>query len=302
MSRPTTSVEATIRQASSSTGENGDDDGFGSISVGDTSMRLPDVDPSGGGASRLGKASVGSAALQAALTLHPCVHVSGCGDASEEAMRTMLATVGRCVVRLHTDDDGAPTGEASATYEDAATAVAAIERFDGTRFDDGMLSVCAAQQAARGSLTRRGRTEKMTFHDRQQEQFAQARAAQAADEKSAFSQARAAANDRAQNAKLYGSVSTGAPAAVPPPRKPAPPKPSLPGFLVRASPKGASADTSGALKRAAPATSDDDAARAQRQRADAPVGDGAARDEGTPAAANALGSMLAAYGSDDSDD
>ena len=65
-SRPAMSVEATIRQASSSTGEDGGD-GFGSISVGDTSMRLPDVDPTGGGASRLGKASVGSSALQAAL-------------------------------------------------------------------------------------------------------------------------------------------------------------------------------------------------------------------------------------------
>ena len=47
------------------------DDGVdsSSLSVGDTSMRISDVEDIAGGSSRLGKAAVGTAALSAALTL-----------------------------------------------------------------------------------------------------------------------------------------------------------------------------------------------------------------------------------------
>jgi hypothetical protein len=75
------------------------------------------------GGSTLGSNAVGTAALTAALTLHPCVHLSGCGDASKDVLHSMLSSVGGCTVALVVDEEtGRPTGEASATFGSAAAA------------------------------------------------------------------------------------------------------------------------------------------------------------------------------------
>ncbi|KAL1521772.1 hypothetical protein AB1Y20_021426 [Prymnesium parvum] len=194
------STEAVIRAAKSDEWARADaeDEGSALISVGDTSLRHTDVDTAGGGSSRLSKASLGSSALQAALTLHPCVHISGCGDASVAVLHAIFSQVGECRVSRVLDEDGEPTGEASASYGSAAAAAAAIERFDGERLDDGLLSVSVSKRAAQGSLTTRGRgrgkgKEGLTFHDRQQDLIAKQMAERAQGERDAFASARAAA-------------------------------------------------------------------------------------------------------------
>ena len=107
--------------------------------------------------------------MQAALTLHPCVHVGGVNDAAKSTLHTMFAMAGPCSVSLVVDDDGEPTGEASVTYESAAAAAAAIQMYDGSPFDDGVLVVSASKNAAQGSLTKRGRgRHNMTLHEKTQ--------------------------------------------------------------------------------------------------------------------------------------
>ena len=119
------STEAVIREAMTSSAAKADGGDEGSlISVGDTSLRHTDVDTGGGGASRLSKSAIGTSALQAALTLHPCVHIAGCGEASVEVLNAIFSQVGECRITRDVDEDGYPTGEASATYASAAAAAA----------------------------------------------------------------------------------------------------------------------------------------------------------------------------------
>ena len=194
------STEAVIRAATSAEGtardrEEGENE---TVSFGDTSLRHTDIDTAGGGASKLTKKDLGSSALMAALTLHPCVHISGCGDASLLALQMALSTVGECKVVRELDEDGSPTGEASATFGSANAAAAAIQRFDGSRFDDGVLQLSVSKRAAQGSLTTRGRgrgrgSDRMTFYDRQQDLIGKQMAERAQSEKDAFAMARAAA-------------------------------------------------------------------------------------------------------------
>ena len=242
------STEAVIREAMSSSAARADgdgDEGGSLISVGDTSLRHTDVDTGGGGASRLSKNAIGTSALQAALTLHPCVHIAGCGDASVEVLNAIFSQVGECRITRDVDEDGYPTGEASATYANAAAAAAAIQKFDGERLDDGELSVTVSKRAAQGSLTTRGRGkgrgrggDGMTFHDRQQDLISQQMAQRAQGERDEFAAARAKALAEGPTGPLAGPA--------PPPRKPsgqepaakkakvearaAPPR--LPGFLA----------------------------------------------------------------------
>ena len=181
-----------------------DEDEGAAPSVGDTSFKHVEVDDYAGGASRLGKAAVGSAALTAALTLHPCVFVSGFDEnTSKGVLEQIFSAVGPCTISILAplepdDDEPAPpaVGEASVTYSEAAHAVAAIQRFDGSPFDAGKLSVSAWNKAAQGSLMKRGRgrnADKLTHHDRQQHMLRLARAEQAQSEKDAFASARTAA-------------------------------------------------------------------------------------------------------------
>lgn len=168
-----------------------------SLSLGEDgrSMKLH-RDHTPGGGSRLSKAALGSSAVQAALTLHPCIHVEGCGDASEAAMLAMFSEVGRCAVNLFKDEEGDSAGELSCTYETAAAAMLAIERFDGCRFDNDILRVSVAKTGAQGSLTRRGRgrnADKMTHYDRDKLAASAALEGRALAEKDAFLSARAAA-------------------------------------------------------------------------------------------------------------
>ena len=198
MSDAKLTTEQVIRAAKSSDWASSDRDETETISVGDTSFRHTDIDTAGGGGSRLTKKDIGSSALMAALTLHPCVHISGCGDASILALQTVLTSVGECRVVRELDEDGYPTGEASATYGSAAEAVAAISRFDGTRFDDGVLQLSVSKRSAQGSLTTRGRgrgrgKDGMTFHDKQQDMIGRQMAERAQSEKDAFAAARSAA-------------------------------------------------------------------------------------------------------------
>lgn len=170
-----------------------------SLSLGDSgrSMRLGEHSELSGGSSKLSRAAVGSAAVQAALTLLPCVHVAGCGDASHDVMHTMLSSVGPCRIHLFRNDEtGESTGELSCTYENAAAAMIAIERFDGSRFDDSFLQVSVAKMAAQGSLTKRGRgrnSDRMTHYDQQQRKAGAALEQQRRSERDAFTTARAAA-------------------------------------------------------------------------------------------------------------
>lgn len=178
-----------------------DDEDSATPSVGDTTLRHTEIEDYAGGSSRLGKASVGSSALTAALTLHPCVYVTGCGSASKGVLHQIFSQAGPCsvsIVEPDPDDEDAPDvkGEASITFGEAAHAVLAIQRFDGTPFDDGTLSVSVSRNAAQGSLTKRGRgrnAEKLTHHDRQQMLMGQQRARQAQSERDAFTAARSAA-------------------------------------------------------------------------------------------------------------
>ena len=167
---------------------NDDGEDSAAASVGDTSLKHVEIDDYAGGASRLGKSSIGSASTTAALTLHPCIYVSGAGEASEAILQQIFGQVGPCTVTLvepEPDSDeegeatlGKPTGEASVLYNEASHAILAIQRFDGTPFNDGKLTVSVSRSAAQGSLTKRGRgrhAEKLTHHDRQQMLFSQAR-------------------------------------------------------------------------------------------------------------------------------
>ena len=116
-------IASIIREAQSSTEHAGDAGFGGGVELDGAALRHTDVHDSVGGGSSLGRASLGTAALTAALTLHPCVYVSGCGDASREVLHAMFSTVGSCTISLMTDDDtGLPTGEASATFGSAAAA------------------------------------------------------------------------------------------------------------------------------------------------------------------------------------
>ena len=162
---------AAIRDALTENARGGRDDDVdaGIVSVGEASIRHTEVSDVGGGGSRLGKRDLGSSAMQAALTLHPCVHVGGVNDAAKSTLHTMFAMAGPCSVSLVVDDDGEPTGEASVTYESAAAAAAAIQMYDGSPFDDGVLVVSASKNAAQGSLTKRGRgRHNMTLHEKTQ--------------------------------------------------------------------------------------------------------------------------------------
>ena len=106
--------------------------------------------------------------MQAALTLHPCVHVGGVNDAAKSTLHTMFAMAGPCSVTLVVDDDGEPTGEASVTYESAAAAAAAIECTMALRSTTACSS-SASKNAAQGSLTKRGRgRHNMTLHEKTQ--------------------------------------------------------------------------------------------------------------------------------------
>ena len=171
---------AAIRDALTENARGGRDDDVdaGIVSVGEASIRHTEVSDVGGGGSRLGKRDLGSSAMQAALTLHPCVHVGGVNDAAKSTLHTMFAMAGPCSVSLVVDDDGEPTGEASVTYESAAAAAAAIQMYDGSPFDDGVLVVSASKNAAQGSLTKRGRgRHNMTLHEKTQIRASAAREA-----------------------------------------------------------------------------------------------------------------------------
>jgi len=106
-------------------------------------------------------------------------------------LHSMFSMVGPCKVQLDSREESGLLGEASVTFENAAMAVAAIERFDGSRFNDGYMFVSVARTAAQGSFTRRGRSERMTFYDKQQERLSNARMQQVESEKAAFASARA---------------------------------------------------------------------------------------------------------------
>jgi hypothetical protein len=173
-----------------------------SLSVGDDgrSMRLSDVNSTSGGSSKLAKSAIGSSAVQAALTLLPCIHVAGCGEASPAAMHAMFSAVGPCRIHMFRDEEtGKSTGELSCTYDSAAAAMLAIERFDCSRFDDGYLEVSVSKTAAQGSLTKRGRgrnSDRMTQYDMQQQRAGAAMAERARAERDAFAAARADAATR----------------------------------------------------------------------------------------------------------
>jgi len=198
-------IASIIRQAQNSTEHAGDAALDGGVGLDGATFKHTEVgdDARLRGGSTLGSNAVGTAALTAALTLHPCVHLSGCGDASKDVLHSMLSSVGGCIVALVVDEEtGRPTGEASATFGSAAAAEAAIRRFDGSRLDDGVLHVSVAKRAAQGSLTTRGKGRGrgkgggggITFAERQRDMISEQRLAQAQDEKDAFAKARASQN------------------------------------------------------------------------------------------------------------
>ena len=185
-------VDSIVRQAQQSTEHAGDADS--SVGLEGESLRHTDVQDSVGGGSSLGSSHLGSAALTAALTLHPCVFLSGCGDAYKEVLTAMISTVGNCAVTLVLEE-GVPTGEASATFASASVAEAAIRTFDGSRFDDGVLRVSVSRRSAQGSFTTRGRGRgnRVAFSAAQSDLISDMRLKQVQDEKAAFAEARAAA-------------------------------------------------------------------------------------------------------------
>ena len=79
---------------------NDDGEDSAAASVGDTSLKHVEIDDYAGGASRLGKSSIGSASTTAALTLHPCIYVSGAGEASEAILQQIFGQVGPCTVTV----------------------------------------------------------------------------------------------------------------------------------------------------------------------------------------------------------
>ena len=182
---------------------NDDGENSAAASVGDASLKHTEIDDYAGGSSRLGKASIGSSSTTAALMLHPCVYVSGAGEASEDILQQIFGQVGPCTVTLvepDSDEEGEEasgklTGEASVLYGEGAHAISAIQRFDGSPFNDDKLTVSVSRSAAQGSLTKRGGrrgSEKLTHHDRQQMMFSQARQHREESEKGAFAAAREA--------------------------------------------------------------------------------------------------------------
>lgn len=204
--------ESIVRQAQQSTEHAGD--ASSEVGLEGMSLKHTDVDTGGGGGSSLGSSHIGSAALTAALTLHPCVFISGVGDASKEVLSALLSTVGNCSVSLVLDE-GEPTGEASATFSNAAAAEAAIRRFDGSRFDDGVLSVSVSRRATQGSLTKRGKGRgkgsgggsRLAFSEAQRDLISGMRIQRQRDEKDAFAQARAALGGRGRgDAELQASA------------------------------------------------------------------------------------------------
>jgi len=216
------------------------------LSIGDEgrSMKLIDVSANSGGASKMARSAIGSAAVQAALTLLPCVHITGCGDASQDALHAMLSSIGPCRVHIIRDEEtGECEGEASCTYDSAASAMLAIERFDGSRFDDDVLCVTVARMAAQGSLTKRGRgrnSDRETHHDRQQRMAGAALAERAQAERDAFATARVAAASSSRAAlpierdAFTPSLKPRAAAAEQAlPRKRSAPPPKLPSFMVK---------------------------------------------------------------------
>lgn len=245
-SQPNTEDEGALMSSSLSMGDDG------------RSMRLSDVNSNSGGSSRLAKSAIGSSAVQAALTLLPCIHVAGCGDASQAAMHAMLSAVGPCRIHMFVDEEtGESTGELSCTYDSAAAAMLAIDRFDGSRFDDGVLHVCVSKTAAQGSLTKRGRgrnSDRMTHYDRQQEMAGAAMAERARAERDAFAAARASAASReplpAERDAFTPSLkppAVSADKATVPARKRSAPPAKLPSFMVKrtvapAAPEGGGVD------------------------------------------------------------
>ena len=250
-------VAAIIREAQNATEHAGDAGLDGGVGLDGATFKHTEVgdDAQARGGSTLGKASLGTAALTAALTLHPCVYISGCGDASREVLHTMLSTVGSCSVSLVLDEEsGQPTGEASATFGSAAAAEAAIRTYDGARFDDGVLHVSVAKRAAQGSLTTRGKGKGrgkggggITFAERQRDLISSQRLALAEEEKDAFARARAAQQAPAPGGRGGrgsgggGSQVYGAPTAFDVPLRP----PSGPASAAAA----ASADAAAASKK-----------------------------------------------------
>ena len=91
---------------------NDDGENSAAASVGDASLKHTEIDDYAGGSSRLGKASIGSSSTTAALTLHPCVYVSGAGEASESVLQQIFGQVGPCTVTLVEADDDDEEGEA----------------------------------------------------------------------------------------------------------------------------------------------------------------------------------------------
>ena len=205
-------VASIIREAQNAT-EHAGDASMSEVGLDGTSLRHTDIDDAVGGGSSLSREQLGSAALSAALTLHPCVFLSGVGDASKQVLHAMLSQAGPCSVQLVLDEEtGEPTGEASATFSNASAAEAAIRRFDGSRFDEGIMRVSVAKRAAQGSLTKRGRGRgaggRITFAERQLDLIASQRERQALDEKDAFAAARLAAAEA--KARVSGVSATAA--------------------------------------------------------------------------------------------
>jgi hypothetical protein len=218
-------VASIIREAQQST-EHAGDASLSEVGLDGATLRHTDIGDTVGGGSTLGKAHLGSAAVTAALTLHPCIHISGAGDASREVLHAMLSQCGPCSIQLVQDDEtGARTGEASATFATAQQAEAAIRAFDGSRIDEGVLHVTVAKRAAQGSLTTRGRGRgnnrgkgggpRITFAERQRDLITEQREQQAMDERDAFAQARrAAASASTSSASLAPRPVSGAAAGL----------------------------------------------------------------------------------------
>lgn len=298
--------EAIVREAQQSTEHAGE--ASHDIGLEGTSLRHTDVQDAVGGGSSLGAAQLGSAALTAALTLYPCVFISGVGDASKEALTALLSTVGSCTVSLVLED-GEATGEASATFASAQAAEAAIRTFDGSRFDDGVLHLSVARRAAQGSLTKRGkgkgaRGDRVAFSEAQRDLISDMRLQQARDEKMAFAQARAkAVSGSAASTASHAAAERTAAArlaiqeeAVAKRRKL---QPKLPGALVVSTKTAPAAPPTAAPPTAAPAAAPEpEEPQAAAGRAHGPAASALAQVAAAPGSLLGLG----AYESDESSD
>ena len=298
--------EAIVREAQQSTEHAGE--ASHDIGLDGTSLRHTDVQDAVGGGSSLGAAQLGSAALTAALTLYPCVFISGVGDASKEALTALLSTVGSCTVSLVLED-GEATGEASATFASAQAAEAAIRTFDGSRFDDGVLHLSVARRAAQGSLTKRGkgkgaRGDRVAFSEAQRDLISDMRLQQARDEKMAFAQARAkAVSGSAASTASHAAAERTAAArlaiqeeAVAKRRKL---QPKLPGALVVSTKTAPAAPPTAAPPTAAPAAAPEpEEPQAAAGRAHGPAASALAQVAAAPGSLLGLG----AYESDESSD